>query len=122
MAPVGAHSAPTTFSARPGCFVSACSRLKISSPGTPFFTPFSYSLRTVAMSTSSKASTSEPMRLSGTFNSRHHSSNIAFPATLTRAMTVPGSQSYPAWTMAEFARDAPMATSAPASSTATRTL
>ena len=93
MAPVGAHSAPTTLSARPGCFVSACSRFSISSPGTPFWTPLSYSLRTVARSPSSKASTSEPMRLSGTLSSRHHSSNIALPATLTRAMLVPGSQS-----------------------------
>ena len=74
------------------------------------------------MSSWEKASTSEPIRLSGTRSCSHHSSYRALPATLTRAMLLPGSQSYPACTMAELAREAPMATSAPASSTATRTL
>ena len=70
-------------------------------------------------SSSENASTSEPLRLNGTFSSLHVFSNILFPSTLNFALLVPGLASKPACTMAEFALLAPSATSLPASRTTT---
>ena len=66
-------------------------------------------------SSSPNAITNEPTRKSGTFRLSHTSSNISLPRTLSFAISVPGTQSYPAWTMALLARLAPIATSSHAS-------
>ena len=95
------------------------SPVRIRWPGTPFASPRAYSSRTVAISSSENARTSEPLFRYGTSNWAHSTCAISQPRTFSRAIFVPGSGSYPAWIMALLARVAPRATSFSLSSTTT---
>ena len=122
MAALGAYSAPHTASERFGSMASVSSRVSTRTPGTLFATPFSYRRRTVAISSSEKASTRLPIWRYLTSNAAHCSFVSALPRTFSRAMAVPGSGSYPACTMALLARVVPMETSFSFSNTAARSL
>ena len=122
IAAVGAHKAPFVFSVTFGSFSRTLSASQISNPGTPFSTPRSKSFCNVSISSSHKAKTNEPVSFQDTLSFLQISLLIALPSTLSFAISVPGSGSYPACIIALFARVAPIQMSFSFSNNTTRRL
>ena len=115
MPAVGAHSAAITSSEILGSRFLTSSPESISHPSTPFATELERSFSIVLQSSSLNASTYEPILLYGTSSFFEISSACFTPSTLSLAISVPGSGSYPAWMIAEFALVVPSAISFSAS-------
>ena len=92
-AAVGACSAPQTWGESPGSSARAASPESSSSPGTPLARPRSYSVCRWGSCSGAKASTSEPVCLTGTSSLRQMSSAMRLPSTFRAAILVPGSGS-----------------------------
>ena len=117
MPPVGATSAQATSGETFGSISRARSPDTIRTPLTPFASARRTSSSSFKRPSSSKASTIDPLRRNCTPSSSHQRGYAFEPSTLKRALSVPGTGSKPACTIAEFARVAPQAMSFPASST-----
>ena len=115
MAALGAYSAPATSGERPGSMARVSSADSSRMPGTPLARPFSYSFCRCGSSAGLRASTRLPHCRYGTSSRAQISLASATPSTLSRAIRVPGSGSYPACRMALLAFVVQSATSFSAS-------